>query len=152
MKLNSLMDNVGARRGTKRVGRGIGSGYGKTAGRGHKGAKARSGAKQIATFEGGQTPIYRRLPKVGFRNIFSKRFATINLGDIQKFIDSGKIDASREITLDSLLSAKILNRKLDGLKVLGRGELKTAVNITAAKWSKSTETAVTKVGGTIKVK
>ena len=150
MKLNALMDNMGARRGIKRVGRGIGSGYGKTAGRGHKGAKARSGGKQIATFEGGQSPIYRRLPKVGFNNIFAKKFATINLGDIQKFIDSGKIDTKKEITIDSLLATKILNRKLDGLKVLGRGEIKMAVNIIATKWSKSTEAAVTKAGGTIK--
>ena len=152
MKLNALMDNVGARKGIKRVGRGMGSGYGKTAGRGHKGAKARSGSKQQATFEGGQTPFYRRFPKIGFKNLFAKKYATINLGDIEKFIAAGRIGAKQTITIDSLLGAKILNRKFDGLKVLGKGEIKTAVNIIAVKWSKGAEEAITKAGGTIKDK
>lgn len=152
MKLNELKDNLGARKGIKRVGRGMASGYGKTAGRGHKGQKARAGAKQQATFEGGQTPFFRRFPKIGFNNIFAKKYATINLGDIEKFIAAGRIDAKQPVTVDSLLAAKILNRKFDGLKVLGKGEIKTAVNIIAAKWSKSAEEAVAKTGGSIKNK
>jgi len=150
MKLNEIKDNSGARKSIKRVGRGMASGYGKTAGRGHKGAKARSGTKNQATFEGGQTPIFRRLPKVGFNNKFAKKYVTINLGDIQKFADAKKIDAKKEITIDSLNAAKVLNRKMDGLKVLAKGEIKTATNIVAAKWSKTAEEAITKSGGTIK--
>ncbi|MCL2017717.1 MAG: 50S ribosomal protein L15 [Alphaproteobacteria bacterium] len=150
MKLNSLFDNPGARKDIKRVGRGMGSGYGKTAGRGHKGAKARSGAKQLATFEGGQTPFFRRLPKIGFKNLFAKNYATINLGDIEKFITTGRIDALQTITIDSLLAAKVLNRRENGLKILGHGEIKTAVNIVAVKWSKGAEKAIVKAGGSIK--
>ena len=100
MKLNALMDNLGARAGIKRVGRGMASGYGKTAGRGTKGQKARAGSRKQATFQGGQMPILRRFPKYGFTNPFAKRYATINLGDIEKFIASGKIDAKKEINLD----------------------------------------------------
>ncbi|MDR2412761.1 MAG: 50S ribosomal protein L15 [Rickettsiales bacterium] len=150
MKLNALMDNFGARKSIKRVGRGIGSGYGKTAGRGNKGQKARSGSRKQATFQGGQTPILRQFPKFGFNNPFAKTYAAINLGDIEKFIASGKIDASQPITIDSLIAAKIINRKKSGLKVLGRGDIKSAVNIIAEKWSKSAEEAILKAGGTIK--
>ena len=152
MKLNALMDNLGARKSIKRVGRGIGSGTGKTAGRGHKGQKARSGSRKQATFQGGQMPIMRRFPKFGFNNPFAVTYVTINLGDIEKFIASGKIDAKKEITLDSLLAAKILNRKLNGLKILAKGEIKTAVNIVADKWSKGAEAAIVKAGGSIKAK
>lgn len=152
MKLNALMDNDGARAGVKRVGRGMGSGYGKTAGRGHKGQKARSGSRKQATFQGGQMPILRRFPKFGFNNPFAKTYATINLGDIEKFIKSGKIDAKKDITMDSLIAAKIINRELNGLKVLAKGEIKTAVNIVADKWSKAAEAAITKAGGSIKAK
>lgn len=152
MKLNAIMDNFGARADVKRVGRGIGSGSGKTAGRGHKGQKARSGSRKQATFQGGQMPILRRFPKFGFNNPFAKNYATINLNDIEKFIAAGKIDAKKEITLDSLLSAKILNRKMSGLKVLAKGEIKTVVNIVADKWSKTAEVAIVKAGGTIKNK
>ena len=152
MKLNALMDNIGARKDIKRVGRGIGSGRGKTAGRGHKGAKARSGAKKIATFEGGQTPFFRRFPKIGFNNLFAKKYATINLGEIEKFIAAGRIDAGQPVTIDSLLSSKILNRKFGGLKILAKGEIKTAVNIVAEKWSKGAEKAIKKAGGEIKGK
>ena len=150
MKLNALMDNLGARKDVKRVGRGMASGYGKTAGRGHKGQKARSGSRKQATFQGGQMPILRRFPKFGFNNPFAKEYATINLGDIEKFIAAGKIDASKDITIDSLFAAKIINRKLDGLKVLAKGEIKTSVNVVADKWSKAAEAAIVKVGGTIK--
>ena len=150
MKLNALMDNFGARQNATRVGRGIGSGSGKTDGRGNKGQKARSGSRKQATFQGGQMPILRRFPKFGFNNPFAKEYVTINLGDIEKFIAAGKIDASKDITVDSLMSAKIINRKLDGLKVLAKGEIKTAVNVVADKWSKAAEAAIVKAGGTIK--
>ena len=152
MKLNALMDNLGARSNIKRVGRGMASWYGKTAGRGTKGQKARAGSRKQATFQGGQMPILRRFPKYGFTNPFAKRYVTINLGDIEKFIAAGKIDAKKDITIDSLLDAKIINRRMSGLKVLAKGEIKTAVNIVADKWSKSAEAAITKVGGTIKNK
>jgi large subunit ribosomal protein L15 len=152
MKLNALMDNLGARKDVKRVGRGMGSGYGKTAGRGHKGQKARSGSRKQATFQGGQMPIMRRFPKFGFNNPFAKTYATINLGDIEKFIAAGKIDAKASITLESLLAAKIINRANDGLKILAKGEIKTPVNIIATKWSKAAEVAVVKAGGSIKAK
>ena len=152
MKLNALMDNKGARSDIKRVGRGMASGYGKTAGRGTKGQKARAGSRKQATFQGGQMPILRRFPKFGFTNPFAKHYATINLGDIEKFIASGKIDAAKEITLDSLLASKIINRRLSGLKVLAKGEIKTAVNVVADKWSKAAEAAIVKAGGSIKNK
>lgn len=152
MKLNALMDNFGARKDIKRVGRGLGSGYGKTAGRGNKGQKARAGSRKQATFQGGQMPILRRFPKFGFKNPFAKSYVTINLGDIEKFVKAGKIDAKKEITMDSLLAAKIINRKLSGLKILAKGEIKTAVNIIADKWSKSAEAAVVKAGGSVKAK
>ena len=152
MKLNALMDNFGARVDVKRVGRGIGSGLGKTSGRGHKGQKARSGSRKQATFQGGQMPILRRFPKFGFNNPFAKEYVTINLGDIEKFIASGKIDAKSEITMDSLLVAKIINRRMSGLKVLAKGEIKSKVNIVADKWSKAAEEAIVKAGGSIKAK
>ena len=150
MKLNALIDNYGARADAKRVGRGIGSGMGKTAGRGHKGQKARSGSRKQATFQGGQMPILRRFPKFGFNNPFAKEYVTINLGDIEKFIASGKIDAKAPITIDSLLAAKVINRKMSGLKVLAKCEIKSKVEIVAAKWSKSAEEAIVKAGGSIK--
>ena len=152
MKLNALMDNYGARSNAKRVGRGMGSGMGKTAGRGNKGQKARSGSRKQATFQGGQMPILRRFPKFGFNNPFAKEYVTINLGDIEKFIASGKIDAKAPITIDSLGAAKIINRTKDGLKILAKGEIKTSVNIVADKWSKAAQAAIEKVGGTIKNK
>lgn len=152
MKLNALMDNYGARSNVKRVGRGIGTGMGKTSGRGNKGQKSRSGSRKQATFQGGQMPILRRFPKFGFNNPFAKTYTTVNLGDIEKFIASGKIDAKSPITMESLMAAKIVNRTNDGLKILAKGEIKTAVNIVADKWSKAAEAAIVKVGGTIKNK
>ncbi|MBN1324603.1 MAG: 50S ribosomal protein L15 [Alphaproteobacteria bacterium] len=152
MKLNALMDNFGARKSIKRVGRGMASGYGKTAGRGHKGQKARSGSRKQKTFQGGQMPILRRFPKFGFTNPFAKTYVTINLGDIEKFIKAGKIDVKKEITMDSLLEAKIINRRLSGFKILAKGEIKSAINIIADKWSKTAEESITKAGGTIKSK
>ena len=152
MKLNALMDNYGARSNVKRVGRGIGTGMGKTSGRGNKGQKSRSGSRKQATFQGGQMPILRRFPKFGFNNPFAKTYTTVNLGDIEKFIASGKIDAKSPITMESLMAAKIINRTNDGLKILAKGEIKTAVNIVADKWSKAAEVAIVKAGGTIKNK
>jgi large subunit ribosomal protein L15 len=152
MKLNALMDNFGARKDTKRVGRGLASGYGKTSGRGNKGQKARAGSRKQATFQGGQMPILRRFPKFGFNNPFHKEYATINLGDIEKFIASGKIDAKKEITMESLMAAKIINREMSGLKILAKGEIKSAINVVADKWSKAAEAAIVKAGGSIKNK
>ncbi|MDR0803541.1 MAG: 50S ribosomal protein L15 [Rickettsiales bacterium] len=149
MKLNEIKDNLGATHSIKRVGRGLGSGTGKTAGRGNKGQKARAGSRKQATFQGGQMPILRRFPKFGFNNPFAKNYATINLGDIQKFIESGKIDAKQEISLESLMAAKILNRAQSGLKILAKGELKSAVQIVAAKWSAAAQAAVEKSNGKI---
>lgn len=150
MKLNALMENRGARKGAKRIGRGIGSGKGKTCGRGTKGQKARSGSRKQATFQGGQMPILRRFPKFGFNNPFAKKYVILNLGDIEKFIASKKIDAKKPITVESLLKAKVINRKMSGLKILAKGEIKTPINIIADKWSKAAEKAITEKGGTIK--
>ncbi len=152
MKLNALMDNLGARKSIKRVGRGMASGYGKTAGRGHKGQRARSGSRNQSIFQGGQTPIFRRFRKFGFTNPFAVEFVTVNLADIEKFIASGKINANEVITIDTLLDAKIINRKLSGLKILAKGEIKTAVKIVATKWSKAAEVAIVKAGGEINAK
>src|SRR5574344_1718881 len=110
MKLNAIMDNLSAKQEKKRLGRGIGSGKGKTAGRGHKGQRARSGAPRSGTFEGGQSPIFRRLPQIGFTNHFAKRYATVNLGDLQKFIDAGKLDAKKLIDVKLLKECGIIRR------------------------------------------
>lgn len=150
MKLNELTQNLGATHYKKRVGRGIGSGKGKTSGRGHKGAKARAGARKLKTFQGGQNNILKRFPKFGFVSPFAKKYAVINLLDIEKFISLKKIDIGKIISLESLMEAGIINRKLNGLKVLGKGELKTKINVVATKWSSSAEAQITKLGGTIK--
>ena len=149
MKLNELKSKPGSTHCRKRVGRGMASGKGKTAGRGNKGAGARSGARKLATFQGGQMPILRRFPKFGFVNIFAKKYSEINLGDIEKFVASGKIDIAKEINIESLIAGGVLNRKKDGLKILGRGEIKSKANIVAAKWSKTAEAAIAKAGGSI---
>ncbi len=148
MKLHELRDNPGATRTSKRVGRGPGSGKGKTAGRGIKGQKSRSGVA-IKGYEGGQMPIYRRLPKRGFTNIFRKAFAVINLDSLQKFIDEGKIDCGGAITEDALVASGLVRRKLDGVRLLGRGALKQAVTLEIAGASKSAVEAVEKAGGKI---
>ncbi len=133
MKLNELRDNPGATKARKRVGRGPGSGTGKTAGRGTKGQKSRSGVS-LAGFEGGQMPLYQRLPKRGFRNINRKRYAVVNLGVLQGFIDDGKIDASTPITENVLLESGLVRRIRDGVRVLGKGEIKSkiALEVTGA--------------------
>ena len=130
MKLNTIRENDGATRNSKRVGRGIGSGRGKTSGSGHKGQKARSGVS-INGFEGGQMPIHRRLPKRGFNNIFRKNYVEVNLGRLQTAIDAGKLDASKPVDAAALVAAGIITKKRDGIRVLGNGVLKTKIEIHA---------------------
>lgn len=147
MKLNELKDNEGATKNRMRVGRGIGSGKGKTCGRGHKGQKSRSGVS-INGFEGGQMPIYRRLPKRGFTNPFGKEFAVVNLDVLQKAIDAGKLDATK-IDLDTLTVAGIINKQLDGVRLLARGAITTGITISVNSASKSAVAAVEKAGGKV---
>jgi len=150
MKLNELHDNPGATKRRKRVGRGPGSGMGKTGGRGLKGQKSRSGVA-IKGFEGGQMPIYQRLPKRGFTKPNRKKFAVVNLGLIQKFVDAGKLDATAAITEDALLDAGLVRRKLDGVRVLAKGEITGKLNIEVTGASKSAVEAVEKAGGSLTV-
>ena len=148
MKLNDLRDNPGARKKRMTVGRGIGSGKGKTSGRGVKGQKARTGVS-IRGFEGGQMPLHRRLPKRGFNNIFAKEYAELNLGRLQSAIEAGKIDAKKPITAEILREAGIVASGRDGVRLLGKGELKAKVELTVAGASKSAVAAVEKAGGKI---
>ncbi len=148
MRLNELSDNPGARRPKKRVGRGIGSGTGKTAGKGQKGQKSRSGVS-LAGFEGGQMPLYRRLPKRGFNNIFSKRMEVVNLGRLQDAIDNKKLDAGKTIDIGALRAAGLVTKDRDGIKLLAKGELKTKVTIEVHSASKSSITAVEAAGGKV---
>ncbi|WP_294620572.1 50S ribosomal protein L15 [uncultured Roseovarius sp.] len=150
MKLNELHDNPGATKRRKRIGRGPGSGMGKTGGRGLKGQKSRSGVA-IKGFEGGQMPIYQRLPKRGFTKPNRKKFAVVNLGLIQKFVDAGKLDAKSAITEDALLDAGLVRRKLDGVRVLAKGDVTAKLNIEVTGASKSAVEAVEKAGGSLKV-
>ncbi len=149
MKLNELSDNKGARKIRTRVGRGIGSGKGKTGGRGVKGQKSRSGVSGIRAFEGGQMPLYMRLPKRGFNKPNRLKYVEINLGRIQQFIDSGKIDAKKPITVESLVEAGVVRRVHDGLRLLGTGELKAKIDISVVHASASAKAAVEKAGGSI---
>jgi large subunit ribosomal protein L15 len=148
MKLNELKDNDGSRKGRMRVGRGIGSGKGKTAGRGQKGAKARSGVA-INGFEGGQMPLHMRLPKRGFNNIFRKDFAEVNLGAVQKAIDAGKIAAGAELDQAALRAAGLSRGGKDGVRLLAKGELTTKVSFTVAGASSGAIEAVEKAGGSV---
>lgn len=149
MRLNELKDNEGATRPRKRVGRGTGSGLGKTSGKGHKGQKARSGVA-INGFEGGQMPIYRRLPKRGFNNHnFTKRFNVVNVGRLQAAIDAGKVDASKAIDEAALRAAGLAGDAKDGVRLLAQGELTSKVGISVAAASKAAVAAVEKAGGTI---
>lgn len=150
MKLNELSDNSGARKNRKRVGRGPGSGTGKTAGRGMKGQKSRSGVS-IKGFEGGQMPLYRRLPKRGFTNIFRKKFVELGTGRLQTAIDAKKIDAKKDITVETLVEAGVLRRAKDGVRLLVNGELNTKITITVAGASKGAIAMVEKAGGTVTV-
>ena len=149
MRLNELHDNPGATRKKKRVGRGPGSGKGKTAGRGIKGQKSRSGVA-LNGYEGGQMPLYMRLPKRGFNKPNRKSYAVINLGLIQKFIDSKKLDASKEINEDLLLERGIVRRKLDVVRVLAKGTATSKLNILVTGASKAAVDAVEKLGGVLK--
>ena len=150
MKLNELNDNYGARKGRMRVGRGIGSGKGKTAGRGQKGAKARSGVS-INGFEGGQMPLHMRIPKRGFNNIFAKDHAEVNLGMIQKAIDAGKLDVSGTVDHAALKAAGLARGGKDGVRLLGKGELTAKVAFSVAGASKGAVAAVEKAGGSVSV-
>lgn len=150
MKLNELSDNAGATRKKKRVARGPGSGTGKMGGRGIKGQKSRSGVA-LNGYEGGQMPLYRRLPKRGFTKPNRLSYAVVNLGLIEKFIGLGKIDASAEITEDVLLASGLVRRKLDGVRVLAKGEITSKVTLTVTGASKSAVEAVEKAGGKLTV-
>ena len=150
MKLNELRDNAGAAQKAKRIARGPGSGKGKTAGRGIKGQKSRSGVA-IKGYEGGQMPLYQRLPKRGFNKPNRLKFAVINLGIIAKFVEAGKIDASAPVTEDVLVASGAIRRKLDGVRVLAKGEIATALNLEVTGASKAAIEAVEKAGGSLKV-
>jgi large subunit ribosomal protein L15 len=146
MKLNELAPVAGSRHARKRLGRGIGSGTGKTAGRGHKGQRARSGSA-TRTFEGGQMPIYRRLPKRGFKNPFRTEFAPVNLDRLQAAVDAGRIDPKKTVDLAMLRAAGLVNKRLDGVRLLARGELSAALTIEIHSASKAAIAAVEKAGG-----
>ena len=150
MKLNDLRDNPGARKDPITVGRGIGSGKGKTSGRGVKGQKARTGVS-IKGFEGGQMPLHRRLPKRGFKSLFAKDYAELNLSRLQTAIDAGTVDAKQPISDATLLAAGIVAKSRDGVRLLGTGELKAKIQITLAGASASAVAAIEKLGGTVTV-
>ncbi len=150
MKLNDLRDNPGAKPSKKRVARGPGSGKGKTAGRGIKGQKSRSGVA-INGYEGGQMPLYRRLPKRGFHRPFPEKYSIVNLGQLQAFVDAGKLDAKSEINADALVAAGVIRRKLDGVRVLAKGEIKAALNLNVQGASKAAIEAIEKAGGKVTV-
>ncbi len=151
MKLNELRDNDGAAKKQKRRARGPGSGKGKTAGRGIKGQTSRSGVA-IGGYEGGQMPLYRRLPKRGFTKPNKLHYAVVNLGLIQKFIDAGKLDAKAEITEDLLLASGLIRRKLDGVRVLAKGDIAAKVTLAVTGASQAAVDAVAKAGGSLTVK
>ena len=150
MKLNEIRDNEGSTKNRMRVGRGIGSGKGKTGGRGVKGQTSRSGVA-IKGFEGGQMPLHRRLPKRGFTNIFAKDYAVANLGKIQQAIESGKLDASQPITGEILVAAGVAQNSRDGVRLLGKGALTTKASFVVAGASASAIAAVEALGGTVTV-
>ncbi|MBE9503351.1 MAG: 50S ribosomal protein L15 [Proteobacteria bacterium] len=143
MKLNELQPASGSTKDRKRVGRGPGSGNGKTAGRGHKGQKSRSGSKSMRGFEGGQMPLQRRLPKIGFTNIFKKRYAIVNVGDLSKF------DAGSVIDAQALLDAGLVKKTYDGVKLLGNGELTSGITVKVDKISKSAAEKIEAAGGKV---
>jgi large subunit ribosomal protein L15 len=148
MKLNEIRDNDGAHYRAKRVGRGIGSGKGKTSGRGGKGQTARSGVA-LNGFEGGQTPLHRRLPKRGFTNIFRKDYVVVNLGSLQQAIDAGKLDGNETVDGKGLVAAGVLRRARDGVRLLAKGELTAKITIDVAGASKAAIAAIEKAGGTV---
>ena len=148
MKLNEIKDNSGSTKSRKRIGRGIGSGTGKTSGKGHKGQKSRSGVS-IKGFEGGQMPIHRRLPKRGFNNINRNRFTELNLGNIQNLIDSKKIDPKKIISFKTLLDLGLVKSKKAEIKLLGKGDIKIKVDIEVSAFSKSAKENIEKIGGSV---
>jgi large subunit ribosomal protein L15 len=150
MKLHELSDKPGATKDRIRVGRGIGSGKGKTGGRGVKGQKARTGVA-IKGFEGGQMPLHRRLPKRGFNNIFAKRHAEVSLGAIQKAIDTGRLDGKAVVDAAALKAAGVIRRAWDGVRVLSTGEIKSGVKLEIAGASKSAVAAIEAAGGSVKI-
>jgi large subunit ribosomal protein L15 len=150
MKLTDLRDNPGARKGRMRVGRGIGSGKGKTAGRGQKGQKARSGVA-IKGFEGGQMPLHMRLPKRGFNNIFAKDYAEVNLGQVQKLIEAGKLDSAAVIDHAALKAAGVARGGKDGVRLLAKGDLTTKAQFKVAGASKTAMSAVEQAGGSVEL-
>ena len=150
MKLNEISDNKASRKPRKRVGRGIGSGRGGTSGRGTKGQKSRSGVSLLG-FEGGQMPLFRRLPKRGFNNPFRRRYQLVNLATLQRAIDAGKLDAKKTITAEELKSAGVIRRARDGIRLLAKGELNTKVSIEVAGASKAAVAAVEKSGGQVSI-
>ena len=150
MKLNEISDNAGSSKERMRVGRGIGSGKGKTAGRGVKGQKARTGVA-VKGFEGGQMPLHRRLPKRGFWNPFSTDYNEVNLGRIQQAVDSGKLAAGATVTVETLLAAGVCSKPRDGVKLLGNGEISAKLTFEVAAASKSAMAAIEKAGGSVKL-
>lgn len=150
MKLNEIKDNEGSSKNRIRVGRGIGSGKGKTGGRGVKGQKARSGVA-VNGFEGGQMPIYRRLPKRGFNNIFASEFTTVSVGRLQQAIDAGKLDATATIDVAALKAAGVIRRIKDGVRILADGELTAKVTLEVAGASKPAVEKIEKAGGSVKL-
>lgn len=150
MRLNRLADKPGARKIGKRVGRGIGSGKGKTSARGHKGQKSRSGVS-IKGFEGGQMPFYRRLPKRGFNNVFRKQYDIVNIGRIQRALDARKLDGGAKVTEASLKQAGLATGRRDGVRLLAQGELKTPLSIEVSGASKAAIQAVEQAGGSVTV-
>lgn len=151
MKLNELRDNPGARSSRKRLGRGIGSGLGKTSGKGHKGAKARKSNNKPRFFEGGQMPLYRRLPKHGFKNPSRPDYAEVNLGRLQAAIDAGKLDVAKTIDAEAMIAAGLVRRALDGIRLLGNGELTASVTVEVVGASKAAVAAVEQAGGKVVV-
>ena len=150
MKLNDIKDNAGARKGRIRVGRGIGSGKGKTAARGQKGQKSRSGVA-IKGFEGGQMPLHMRIPKRGFNNPFGKDYAEVNIGMVQKFIDAKKLDGKKDITEDVLREVGLVRGGKDGVRLLGKGEIKAKAKFVVTGATKGAIAAVEKAGGSVEV-
>ena len=148
MKLNEIKDNSGSTKSRKRIGRGIGSGTGKTSGKGHKGQKSRSGVS-IKGFEGGQMPIHRRLPKRGFTNINRVNYTELNLGNIQNLIDSKKIDSKKIISYKTLLDLGLVKSKKAKIKLLGKGDIKVKIDIEVSSFSKSAKDNIEKNGGTV---
>ena len=149
MKLNELRDNPGARKPRMRVGRGLGSGKGKTGGRGYKGYKSRSGST-VGGFEGGQMPIHMRLPKRGFKNPFAKEYAEVNVGRLQAAVDAGKLDPNKPVTPEALKEAGLIRRiKRDGVRLLGKGDLSAKLDLHVAGASKGAVAAVEKAGGSV---